>query len=146
MRAVFVGMTVMNDQRSIFKIVRMSPPLSCLPEGYVMPTVALSVLDWLDAHPGCTSSEKTHLLDQVPANQWAVQGGHWQQLSQHCQNRCEVPQEPRFMNRLAIYALQPLPRCLYRSPDGRGLAWLKSGGSVLSYGQCEQSHCERAKP
>jgi hypothetical protein len=38
---------------------------------------------------------------------------------------------------------QPHPRCLMRSPDGRGMAWIWSGGSVLAYGLCEGCACPR---
>ena len=111
-----------------------------------MPTIAREVLDDIERHPDLSSSQKQALLAQVPSQQWASPEGWFNELSVHCANRAEIRQEPRFMNRLAIYALSPLPRCLYRSPDGRGLAWLKSGGEVEAYGRCEREHCERAKP
>ena len=110
-----------------------------------MPTIALDVLDWIERHPDATPATKRKLLAQVPAHQWATVGGHWADLAKHCSNRAEVLDEPRFMNRLSIYRMQPLPRCLFRSPDGRGLAWMKSGGPLESYGICEQMHCERAR-
>ena len=109
-----------------------------------MPTIAYDVIEWLEKHPH-THADKARLLDQVPATQWAAPHGHWGELAQHCCNRVEYVREPRFMNRLSINIMTPLPRCLYRSPDGRGLAWLKSGGDMESYGLCEQQHCERAK-
>lgn len=110
-----------------------------------MPTIASDVLDWIEAHPGCDSVQRATLLHQVPPHQWALPGGHWQDLSKHCPNRVEFKQsEPRFMNRLGFYRMTPLPRCLFRSPDGRGLLWLKSGGPLESYGLCEQEHCEHA--
>lgn len=110
-----------------------------------MPTIAFAVLDWIDGHPTAAPRVKQKLIEQVPANQWAADGGHWNELAKHCCNRAEIPQEPRFMNRLSIYRMQPYARCLFRSPDGRGLAWLKSGGPLEAYGRCEQRHCERAK-
>ena len=109
-----------------------------------MPTIAFAALQWLENNPHAPCSDKSSLLDQVPSHQWAAPYGHWQELAQHCCNRVEATREPRFMNRLSINVMTPLPRCLYRSPDGRGLAWLKSGGEVEAYGRCEQSHCERA--
>ena len=106
-----------------------------------MPTIAFDVLEWLDEHPDTSCTEKTRLLSEIPAAQW--DSGHWLELSKHCGNRVEVHQEPRFMNRLSIYTRQPPPRCLFLSPDGRGLAWLLSGGEVEAYGQCERLNCER---
>lgn len=111
-----------------------------------MPSVAGDVVDLLAMHPNLSAEQRRALIDQVPGHQWAIKGGYFNELSTHCCNRVEIQEEPRFMNRLAFYQLTPQPRCLYRSPDGRGLAWLKSGGSVLSYGVCEQEKCERAKP
>lgn len=109
-----------------------------------MPTAAFMVLEWIDAHPDASPADRTSAVCSVPPNQWALLGGHWNELARHCGNRATVPEEPRFMNRLSINRMTPLPRCLYRSPDGRGLAWLRSGGEVVAYGMCEQSHCERA--
>jgi hypothetical protein len=109
-------------------------------------TIAADVVDWLGTHPDADHKQKSELLKQVPHGQWALPGGWWSELSVHCANRVEVPVEPRFMNRLSINVMSPTARCLFRSPDGRGLAWLKSGGEVLAYGRCEQGQCERAKP
>lgn len=111
-----------------------------------MPSIAGVVVGYLEAHPELSMDEKRKLLAEVPPHQWALNGGYFKDLAVHCCNRVEVPQEPRFMNRLGFYQMTPAPRCLYRSPDGRGLAWLKSGGEVLVYGHCEQEHCEHAKP
>lgn len=110
-----------------------------------MPTIAYDVLEFLEKHPQPTSADKARLLDQVPVHQWAAPHGHWGELAKHCCNRVESVREPRFMNRLSINTMTPLPRCLHRSPDGRGLAWLKSGGEIEAYGRCEQQHCDRAK-
>lgn len=110
-----------------------------------MSSIALHVLEWLDLHQA-DAEQKRQLLAQVPAGQWACPGGHWDELSKHCCNRVEIREEPRFMNRLGFYRMKPQDRCLFRSPDGRGLAWIRSGGDALAYGSCEQQHCERAKP
>lgn len=32
----------------------------------------------------------------------------------------------------------PAKRCLLKSPDGRGLVWYLSGGSLFAYGQCNK--------
>ena len=109
-----------------------------------MPTISLCVLVWLDAHPDASPGQKRAELDSIPAWQWATPGGHWAELSRHCCNRveCDVPRRPG--NVLNIEVGTPAPRCLFRSPDGRGLTWYLSGGSVLAYGACEQRHCPRA--
>ena len=96
--------------------------------------IALTTLEWLARYPHASSPEKSSVIDQVPSHQWAARCGHWQELSQHGCNRDEVTRVPRFMNRLIINVMTPLPRCLYRTPDGRGLAWLKSGGEIEAYG------------
>lgn len=111
-----------------------------------MPSIAGVVAEYLKTHPELTCAEKQKVLAEVPPHQWALPGGYFDELSEHCNNRKVIHREPRFMNRLAIYTFAPAPRCLYRSPDGRGLAWLKSGGSVLAYEPCEQEHCFHAQP
>ena len=67
----------------------------------------------------------------------------WPELATHCPNRIEPEIERRPVNGLNIEIGSPQPRCSHRSPDGRGLAWLVSGGSVLAYGCCEQRQCPR---
>lgn len=111
-----------------------------------MPSFAAVAVDWIETHPEATRDEKMRLLDGVPPQQWAVHGGFWGDLSKHCPSRAEVPLEPRFMNRLSIYRMEPMPRCLLLSPDGKGLRWLLSGGEVESYGRCLQCDCPRATP
>lgn len=108
-----------------------------------MPTIAYDVLEWVETHPNTPQPDIAKLLRQVPPAQWS--GEHWAELSKLCPNRIEIRDEPRFMNRLGFYRIQPLPRCLFRSPDGRGLMWLKSGGDVESYGVCEKRHCARTQ-
>lgn len=111
-----------------------------------MPSIAFEVLDTLETRTDLSHDQKRKLLAEVPSHQWALPGGHFLDMATHCCNRIEVTQQPRFMNRLSINVMTPLPRCLFRSPDRRGLAWLKSGGEVEVYGRCEQIHCERARP
>lgn len=111
-----------------------------------MRSIALDVLDALESRPELTAEQKRALLAGVPQQQWSVPGGHFDDLAQHCCNRVDIRREPRFMNRLSINVMAPQPRCLFRSPDGRGLAWMKSGGELEAYGRCEQAHCEHTKP
>jgi hypothetical protein len=106
------------------------------------------ILNWFDAHKDASSEEKHEHLAQVPAWQWSVRGGHWAELAKHCCNRVEPELLRRPVNGLNIEIGAPQPRCLFRSPDGRGftknggsLDWYLSGGSVLDYGHCQQSEC-----
>lgn len=111
-----------------------------------MPTMAMIALDWLEAHPEATSEMKRQLLEQVPAWQWALEGGHWPELAKHCCNRVDPAAERRPANALCIEIGAPLPRCLFREPGGpregrSNLSYWISGGSILAYGICEKSHC-----
>ena len=74
----------------------------------------------------------------------------WQAFSIGCGNRTQPPLERRPANALVIEVGAPHARCLIQPPDGRGVTrdggtmdWLRSGGSVLSYGWCAQSSCPR---
>lgn len=114
-----------------------------------MESLALSVITWLDAHPHTDGADRMRLLRQVPAWQWRIPGGHWPDLSAHCCNRVQPTVEPRPANALCVEISTPAARCLFRSPGGRGITrdggtldYLRSGGSVLAYGLCEQAHCD----
>jgi len=63
-----------------------------------------------------------------------------------CPSRRELEVERRPGNALNIEVGTPLPRCTEKSPDGRGMAWVWSGGSLLAYGTCSASECPRLKP
>lgn len=83
-------------------------------------------------------------IDSVPARQWAI---YYDELAPLCPSRI-APQEGRDYNRqrnaLRIEIVPSSSRCALRSPDGRGLAWLLSGGSPISYGACCVAGCPRA--
>jgi hypothetical protein len=49
--------------------------------------------------------------------------------------------ERRRANALNVEIGSPSPRCTQKSPDGRGLLWWFSGGSLLSYGVCDIRNC-----
>lgn len=70
----------------------------------------------------------------VPAWQWSC-AAHGD-FAQGCDQRQQESVERRPANALNLEIGAPRPRCLMKSPDGRGLAWLRSGGSVLAYGIC----------
>lgn len=53
-----------------------------------------------------------------------------------CGSCVEPVLERRPVNGLCVEIGSPAARCKLKSPDGRGLAWLLSGGSVLAYGLC----------
>lgn len=66
------------------------------------------------------------------------------ELSPLCPDREAPVLIRRPANALNIEFCGPqIPRCKKRPPDGRGLIWLLSGGSITEYGFCEQAHCER---
>ena len=75
----------------------------------------------------------------LPAWQW---DDRWPDLAPLCGASLPVHHEPH-RNAWRIEVPQANPRCLYRSPDGRGADWLNSGGSPLAYGRCERSKCYR---
>lgn len=75
----------------------------------------------------------------VPSFQWDI---YWRELARLCPSTIQ-PRPAKQRNALRIEILPDSgPRCSRRSPDGRGLIWLLSGGDPLSYGVC----CERACP
>ena len=81
-------------------------------------------------------------VDAVPAYQWRV---YFDELSPHCPSSLPVvPRSQRNALRIEILPSRDA-RCSRRSPDGRGLAWLMSGGDPLSYGLCALDACPRVK-
>ena len=85
-------------------------------------------------------------LDGIPTWQWAI---YFEELSPRCPSSLAVvPGEAFARQRNALRVeLVPstAPRCSRRPPDGRGLAWLLSGGSALAYGACCAVKCPRAR-
>lgn len=81
-------------------------------------------------------------IGQVPPGQFAL---YFSELSAICPDRREQSVRRRPANALNVEIGAPLPRCLLRSPDGRGLAWLASGGDVLAYGICDPAACPRTR-
>lgn len=65
------------------------------------------------------------------------------EYSAECIDRLGIDIERRPANALNVEYMSPLPRCRQLSPDGRGTAWLASGGSPLAYGHCCRSVCPR---
>lgn len=49
----------------------------------------------------------------------------------------------RQRNALRVEIVPGSNRCKRQSPDGRGLAWLLSGGSPIAYGICGRASCPR---
>ena len=80
-------------------------------------------------------------FDDVPSWQFSV---WFSDLAPHCPDRFAPSLERRPANALNVEIGTPLLRCLQRSPDGRGLAWKASGGSVLAYGVCGGAQCPRS--
>lgn len=80
-------------------------------------------------------------ISQIPEDQFAF---WFREISPLCPDRQDPDLIRRPANALNVEFAGPrIPRCKQRSPDGRGLAWLLSGGSITAYGFCEQSHCQR---
>lgn len=81
------------------------------------------------------------VLDSMPA------GARWQldlrfaEVATVCRHRLAVERQPRPGNRLCIEHVAPAPRCVQQAPDGRGAAWLASGGDVAAYGACCPTGC-----
>lgn len=81
-----------------------------------------------------------HDAAAVPAWQWDA---WWSELAPLCPSRLAVvPVKQRNALRVEILPSRD-PRCSQKSPDGRGLAWLLSGGDPLSYGVCCEAKCPR---
>ena len=84
----------------------------------------------------------TDAFEALPAFQMRVR---FDDLCALCPSRIELEVERRPANALNVEIGTPVPRCRLRSPDGRGSAWLLSGGSPLAYGVCSARECPRAK-
>lgn len=67
---------------------------------------------------------------------WALR-----RLERDCGHRMALAVERRPGNALNVEIGAPAPRCNRKSPDGRGLAWLLSGGDALAYGHCTPRAC-----
>lgn len=106
-------------------------------------TLAGLALDTIASSPDMAPAERRALVDAVPYWQW--RGPLWPELARHCGARTVVELSP--YNSDDAFGIRPeaglSPRCLSRSPDGRGLAWLQSGGPVADYGACSQQRCPR---
>ena len=95
----------------------------------------------LDNHSSGNQAAAQQVLDTLDT------GARWQvdlrfsEVEAICVHRVTVEQEPRNGNRMAIETWPVMPRCMRQSPDGRGAAWILSGGSPLVYGRCCLSEC-----
>lgn len=103
-----------------------------------MLTLAQAILDRAAAGHSVAQPD----LESVPAVQWEI---YWDELSKLCPSTI-APEPIKQRNALRIELLPDSgPRCIRRSPDGRGSVWLLSGGSPLAYGRCCAAQCPRAK-
>lgn len=100
-------------------------------------------MDTIARCPDMARGDRATLVDAVPSWQW--RGPFWPELALHCGARVVAPLTP--YNSDDAFGICPerglSPRCLSRSPDGRGMAWILSGGSVADYGACSQRRCPR---
>ena len=78
----------------------------------------------------------------VPPFQFKI---YFAELSAICPSLVKMGVERRRANALNIEIGAPLSRCSEQSPDGRGIAWVLSGGTYLSYGVCGSRTCPRAE-
>lgn len=103
---------------------------------------------------GCYLDARSRLgEDHRVTRDWRASVPHWQWLTADfgefaagCHDRREVGVPRRPGNALNVEMGAPAPRCMQKSPDGRGLTWLMSGGSVLAYGCCANPCPRFAKP
>lgn len=85
-------------------------------------------------------------LDIIPPWQWAL---YFEELSPLCPSSLAVVAGEDFARQRNALRVELVPstgpRCSRRSPDGRRLSWLVSGGSALAYGACCAAVCPRAR-
>jgi hypothetical protein len=62
-------------------------------------------------------------------------------FKESCAALWPIEVERRPGNALNLEVGAAADRCSLQSPDGRGLAWLLSGGSKLAYGVCCAAAC-----
>ncbi|MBK8188851.1 MAG: hypothetical protein IPK79_00190 [Vampirovibrionales bacterium] len=107
-----------------------------------MPTVAFIALEEFDRGNADAAQALLESL-RSPARFQIV--GHWQEIRRNCQRRVTPEIERRRVNGLNVEASgAALDRCLLQSPDGLGLRWWLSGGSILAYGICTLANCPLA--
>ena len=95
----------------------------------------------LDHHAAGHADAAQQVLDSIgPGARWQVEL-RFGEVAAICRHRIEARQESRPGTRLVVEHVAPLPRCVQQAPDGRGAAWLASGGSVLAYGTCCVTGC-----
>lgn len=102
--------------------------------------ISLALLTVQRAEHGMAKSQE---FDAIPASQWHT---YYEDLRPHCPSQISpTPKAQRNALRIEVLPSRE-PRCSRKSPDGRGLAWLLSGGDPLSYGpclgRCPRSECE----
>lgn len=99
------------------------------------------------AHAALVAAEEsgsTLAMDCVPPWQFAI---WFEDLRRFCPDRLPAPRWEKQRNALRIeFVHSPEPRCSRRSPDGRGNAWVASGGSSLVYARCDACECPRINP
>jgi hypothetical protein len=82
--------------------------------------------------------EANALMRSVPLFQLEA---YWEEVQRMCDQRRESKVAPRPVNGFNVETSKAADRCLSQSPDGRGLIYLQSGGSLLAYGVCCSSKC-----
>lgn len=86
-------------------------------------------------------------VDAIPPWQWDI---WFDDLAPICPSRVAVVPGRDFNRQRNALRMENTPsdeaRCSQLSPDGRGLAWLMSGGSPFAYGKCLCRSCPRRAP
>ena len=100
-------------------------------------TITLALAHFDNGH----AAAGQQVLDGMqPGARWQLDL-HFGAVAAVCRHRITVERPPRPGNRLCIEHVAPLPRCGQQAPDGRGAAWLASGGDVAAYGVCCLAGC-----
>ena len=86
-------------------------------------------------------------IESVPPWQFRIR---FADLAPICPNRIHAQPGRDFDRQRNALRVEIVPsnlaRCSRKSPDGRGLAWVLSGGSPLSYRACCEAGCPRTAP
>lgn len=111
-----------------------------------MGSIALHVLTAVETHVAMPLQKRLDLFAEIPAWQFSI---YWSDLRRHCptilgdwtSNTARL----RNFNALQIHPTESgvTKRCADLSPDGRGLAWVMSGGPPNVYGECALRTCPR---
>lgn len=84
-------------------------------------------------------------IEAIPKWQWEIYGPEIADVCPMRVKRDDRVSLQRNALRCDFAWADPQPRCSLQSPDGRGYAWLNSGGPVSAYGACKWRACPLIK-